>query len=46
VYQVNLIFFSSLELKKNQVRTWKKQGAKNGVVVIQKEKKQPGLVSF
>ena len=38
--------FVTLEKIRSKIWTWKKQVAKNRVIVIQKENRQPGLFSF
>ena len=43
VDQVDLIFFQGLKVKKKKVKIWV---AENRVIVIQKEKRQPGLQTF
>ena len=42
----NMGRFVTLKKIRSKIWTWKKQVAKNKVIVIQKEKKQPGLFSF
>ena len=42
----NMGWFVTLKKIRSKIWTWKKQVAKNRVIVIQKEKRQPGLFSF